>query len=258
MQICPLASGSSGNCTFVGSNNTKILIDAGISARRIARSLNKIGVNLRGVDALLITHEHLDHCREASKISKSYQIPIYLNQETFNACRLYLNGSEEINHFETSRGFHLKDLFIYPFPVFHDAISPSGFRIKDDHTSLGIAVDLGVVTGVVKENLRGCDAIILESNHDLEMLIDGDYPWHLKQRIRSQVGHLSNRETGKTIRELLKEGGLKKVYLAHLSQNNNRPEIAISTVKSCLKDFPRHNLEILLTWHHQMSKYIRV
>jgi phosphoribosyl 1,2-cyclic phosphodiesterase len=115
-----------------------------------------------------------------------------------------------------------------------------------------------VVTEEVKENLRCCEVLILESNHDLDMLINGDYPWHLKQRIRSQVGHLSNEDAGRTLKEISEEGRLKKVYLAHLSQNNNRPEVAIETVRSYLKSLSSKNLELLLTWHHKMSKCIRI
>lgn len=258
MQICPLASGSSGNCTFIESGDTKILIDAGISTRRIGRSLAKIGVNPRELDALLITHEHGDHCRETSRISTAFRIPVYMNQKTYEICRCFLNGKEEMRYFNIGKSLHIKDLFVFPFPLFHDAQAPVGFRIQDENTSLGMAVDLGVVTDQVIKNLKDCETVILESNHDLDMLINGDYPWHLKQRIRSQVGHLSNRDAGKTLKELFGGGRLRKVYLAHLSQNNNRPEVALNTVKSRLENLGPEDLEIMLTWHHKMSKCIKI
>ncbi len=258
MEICPLASGSSGNCIYVGSKEAKILIDAGISASRIVKSLSKIGPNLQDIDALLLSHEHVDHCREVGRISRVYQIPVYLNLKTCQAAGSYLSGAWATRYFEHGQPVQIKDLFIKPFPVFHDAVSPSGFRINDEDSAVGIAVDLGVVTEEVKENLRDCEVLVIESNHDLKMLITGDYPWHLKQRIRGQMGHLSNRDAGETIREILKEGKLRKVYLAHISQNNNRPEVAVETVRSCLNDGLSPDFELHLTWHHKMSKCIKV
>lgn len=258
MEICPLASGSSGNCIYVGSKETKILIDAGISAARIVKSLTHIGHNLEDIDALFLTHEHVDHCREVGRISRNYGIPVHLNLKTYWAGRSYLNKAWNIRYFDHRRMVRIKDLFIKPFPVFHDAISPSGFRINDENTTVGMAVDLGVVTEDVKENLRDCEILVIESNHDLSMLITGDYPWHLKQRIRSQMGHLSNKDAGETIREMLREGKLRQVYLAHISQNNNRPEVAVQTVKGCLGDGLWPDFELHLTWHHKMSKCIKV
>lgn len=257
MKICLLASGSSGNCIFVASTDTAILIDAGISVTQIIERLNAIGVNAESIDALLITHEHIDHCREAGNLSCELDCPIYTNERTLSAIRGYLSGDEEIRLFKTNEGFSIKAFFIQPFRVFHDAVDPCGFTISDGRAKLGVATDLGVVTDPVKQHLKECDVVILEANHDLDMLINGSYPWDLKQRIRSEVGHLSNGACGKALAEIAKAGRLKKAFLAHLSANNNTPELALSTVQSYLNSC-QNAVELLLTYRDQISSVIEL
>lgn len=257
MKVCVLASGSSGNCTFVASTDTAILIDAGISVTQIIERLETIGFDSKHIDALLITHEHIDHCREAGNLSRELGCPIYTNERTLSALRGYLNGNEEIRLFKTGEGFSIKAFFIQPFRVFHDAADPCGFTISDGRATLGVATDLGIVTDSVKQHLKGCDVVILEANHDLDMLINGSYPWDLKQRIRSEVGHLSNDACGKALVEIAQAGRLKKAFLAHLSANNNRPELALSTVQSHLNN-GQNAVELLLAYRDQISPVIEL
>jgi len=257
MKICLLASGSSGNCTLVASTDTATLIDAGISASQTVERLKMINVEPKSIDALLITHEHIDHCREAGSLSRELGCPIYVNERTLSAIRGYLNGREEIRLFKTGEAFSIKAFFIQPFRIFHDAIDPCGFTITDGHVKLGVATDLGAVTDSVKQHLKECDMVILEANHDLSMLLNGSYPWDLKQRIRSEVGHLSNDACGKALAEIAKAGRLKKVFLAHLSANNNTPELALSTVQSYLNSC-QNAVELLLAPRDAMSPVIEL
>jgi len=176
--------------------------------------------------------------------------------------RWRLSGHEEIHLFKNNESFWLKGLLIHPFPVFHDAADPCGFIIQEKSLFLeltkkvGIAIDLGVVTPEVMKRLKECELVILESNHDLEMLLNGPYDWQLKQRIRSEVGHLSNEAAGKALAELAQYGRLRKAILAHLSQNNNRPELALTTAKKYLNNIG--NLEVLLAYRDRISPVVEL
>jgi phosphoribosyl 1,2-cyclic phosphodiesterase len=261
MRICTLASGSSGNCTYVESTSTKVLIDAGISAKRVRQSLAQLGVSLSQIDAILISHEHTDHVNQASMIAIGAECPIYTTERTFAGFWNLLSGHEKIRHFQIGHNFCIKDVCIHPFRVFHDAQDPCGFLLQEkslfSHLDkrVAVATDLGTFTPQLASLLKECDALILESNHDLEKLIQGDYPWHLKQRIRSEVGHLSNQAAGEAIASLAQHGRLKKVFLAHLSERNNDPGCALATVKACLKG-QQGQLEILVAPRDEMSKVI--
>lgn len=260
MKICLLASGSSGNCIFIASEDTKILIDAGIEVSRIAAGLKSLGVKAEDIDALLITHEHNDHAREAGAFAMAFGCPIYANERTFAAMRFRLSGHEKIQLFKNNESFWLKELLIHPFPVFHDAADPCGFIIQENslfsEKKVGIAIDLGVVTPEVLEKLKQCELVILESNHDLEMLLNGPYDWQLKQRIRSEVGHLSNEAAAKALAQLAQYGRLRKAVLAHLSQNNNCPELALKTAKKYLHN--SDNLKILLAYRDRISPMVEI
>ena len=261
MRVCLLASGSSGNCTYVQSNSAEILIDAGLSARQVRERLSNLGLRPDKIDALLITHEHQDHTSEAGIVSLALGCPIYTTERTLAGFSNSLSGHEQIRHFRIGQEFFIKDLRICPFRVFHDALDPCGFLVEEKSLfpqyakRLAIATDLGTVTDQLKEILKECDLLIFESNHDLEMLLQGDYPWHLKQRIRSEVGHLSNDAAGKAIATIAQHGRLRKVFLAHLSEKNNQPRKALETVKAHLTGLS-NQLEVYVAARDRPSRII--
>ena len=239
MRICLLASGSSGNCAFVAAGGTRVLIDAGISARRVRRELEALGE--RSVDALLLTHEHGDHASEAGRIAVEFGCPVYVSHRTLPWVRPALTGHERVEVFRVGEDFCIGDLRVKAFRVFHDAADPCGFLLEGpserrpgERVRVGFATDLGTVPASLRGLLRECEGLVIEANHDLEMLINGPYAWDLKQRIRSPVGHLSNRAAAELIRELVQRGRLQVAVLAHLSEENNRPERALETVKAQL------------------------
>lgn len=232
MRVCLLASGSKGNAVYVESRETRLLIDAGLSARELKFRLSLIGVTGESLNGLLVTHEHSDHCRGLGPLARSCRLPVFVQTETRQA--LPVPGRlDELREFDGDGVFSWRDLQIDPFPLTHDAVAPVGYTIETDEGKIGIATDLGIATRLVAERLKGCRVLILESNHDEEMLRDGPYPWHLKQRIRSNHGHLSNAASAQLLQSLLWEG-LEAVFLAHLSETNNCPGLAESCAKAVL------------------------
>jgi phosphoribosyl 1,2-cyclic phosphodiesterase len=230
LEVCLLASGSKGNAIYIGSGGSRILIDAGLSGREIQGRLGSIGVSGEDLDALLVTHEHTDHCRGLGPLARKFALPVYLHPLT----RLALPSLGKvgvINEFEAGDCFILKDFRVETFPLSHDAAAPVGYTVETREGKIGIATDLGIATRLVADRLRGCRVLILESNHDEEMLRDGPYPWPLKQRIRSNHGHLSNTASARLLEDLLWEG-LDAVFLAHLSEVNNHPSLA----EACARD----------------------
>lgn len=228
MKFCVLASGSKGNSTYLDSGEVKILIDAGLSGIELQRRLSTIDVELSDIDAILVTHEHNDHISGVGVLSRRAQIPVYANPETFSASAGKVGKLFSCNEFETGRTFHIRNLEIHPFAISHDAINPVGFRISNSKTSFGYCTDTGKISRLIHHRLSSCQALVLESNHDVEMLQKGSYPPYLKQRIRSNQGHLDNKAASSFLQELLHEK-LDHVVLAHLSEENNDPEIAYQT-----------------------------
>lgn len=232
MRVCLLASGSKGNAVYVESRDSRILIDAGLSARELGRRLAAIGADSAGLDALLLTHEHTDHCRGLGPLARSLRLPVFLHCET--RCALPSQCCvDDCREFDAGDALVWRDLRIEPFPLTHDAVAPVGFTVATPEGKIGIATDLGVATRLVIERLKGCRVLILESNHDEEMLRDGPYPWPLKQRIRSTHGHLSNVAAAQLLGELCWEG-LEAVFLAHLSETNNTPALAEAAARAVL------------------------
>ena len=229
--FCSLYSGSSGNSLFVQTDNTKILVDAGESAKKIETALNSIDVNINDIDAVIVTHEHSDHIKGLSTISKKFDIPIYANKETWDAMPQVAEKTKNQNLFNVNKKFEIGDLKIVPFSIPHDAANPCGFNIiKDNSHQLSIATDVGHMTKSIVDNLEGSEFILLESNYDTEVLRCCAYPYSLKSRIASDTGHLSNTMAGKTISYLLKNGKLSTAMLGHLSKESNFPELAYKTV----------------------------
>jgi len=232
LRVCLLASGSKGNAVYIESEKTRILVDVGLSAREIERRLGEIDVPAESLDAILVTHEHLDHVRGVGPLARRYHLPLYMHPETHSALSS-LGKIEQLHEFEAGEPFVLRDLEVRPFAVTHDATAPVGFVFNTRAGKIGFATDLGIATRLVADSLRDCRMLVLESNHDEKMLQDGPYPWHLKQRIRSRHGHLSNDAASELLDGLLWQG-LDAVFLAHLSETNNMPDKAFAGASAVL------------------------
>jgi phosphoribosyl 1,2-cyclic phosphodiesterase len=224
VRVCLLASGSKGNSVYVEVGETRLLIDAGLAAKEIVNRLATVGVDASDLDAILVTHEHTDHVRGVGALARRLKIPVVASYPATRLLSPLLTACESVE-FEAGHSFTFRDLLIDPFPVTHDAVDPVGFVIEGREGVAGIATDFGIATRLVQEKLRGCRSLVLEFNHDEELLQNGPYPWHLKQRIRSRHGHLSNSESRQLLDELLHEG-LECLFLAHLSEVNNHPDMA--------------------------------
>lgn len=227
--ICVLASGSKGNAIYVSDGQTSILIDAGLSATETARRFHSRQLSPKRLDAIVVSHEHADHIQGAGALSRRYRLPVYINEQTLSAAKPQLGAVHETVKFHAGRAFCIGGLCLHPFSVSHDASDCVGFTIQDGATKMGIATDLGVATQLVCHHLKGCRLIILEANHDPRMLEDGPYPWHVKHRIRSRLGHLSN-EASRNLLQEVSHSELSHVVLAHISETNNYPEKALSVV----------------------------
>ncbi|NNL77506.1 MAG: MBL fold metallo-hydrolase [Desulfobacterales bacterium] len=232
LAVCTLASGSKGNATYISDGETAILIDAGLSGVELNRRLTSRGLAAEHLDAIIVTHEHSDHIRGVGVLSRRYKLPVYINRKTRKASH-QLGRLHAIRPFECGATFHIRNLAIHPFSISHDAEDPAGFTISQNGSTIAIATDLGVVTSLVKEHLKRCDLLVLEANHDPKMLETGPYPWPLKQRISSRIGHLSNLSS-KTLLEELQHENLQHVILGHLSEINNTPQKAFEEVAKAL------------------------
>lgn len=234
MKLCSIASGSSGNCIYIGNNNTNLLIDVGISGKRIENGLCSIDVDPKTIDGILITHEHSDHINGLGVMARRYGIPIYATVETINSIlRIKSIGriSEDLFHYiEPDVAFEINDMVVNPFSISHDASNPVCYTFISNGQKIGIATDLGKYDDYIVSNLKDSQVLLLEANHDINMLEVGAYPYHLKRRILGDRGHLSNDNSGRLICELLHDK-LQHIFLGHLSKENNYPELAYETVK---------------------------
>lgn len=236
IRLCSLASGSSGNCIFVGNDNSGVLVDCGVSGKEILANLNNIGICSSTIKAVLVTHEHSDHIKSVGIISRKLGIPIYANINTWSSMSGLIGEvkSENIRYFASGEEFEIGGIGIRTFNIPHDAADPVGFCFYEDNKKVSIATDLGYFSDTVRENISGSDLVMLESNHDIEMLKVGRYPYFLKRRILGEHGHLSNEAAGHAVYELL-QTGVREVLLGHLSKENNFPELAYETVKGILE-----------------------
>lgn len=237
IKFSSLYSGSSGNSLFLGTEKAKLIIDAGLSGKRIIEALHAIDEKPDALNAILITHEHSDHIKGAGIMSRKFNIPIYANEGTWDAMEKEL-GPIDINnkrYFNNNCEFELGDICVKPFNIPHDAADPVGFNFFVDNKKVTTATDIGHITKSLLSCFEKSDLILLESNHDVEMLKVGPYPWHLKKRIMGEFGHLSNEMAGKTITYLAQQG-TRKFLLGHLSSENNFPELAYQTVCNYLTE----------------------
>ena len=232
MNACLLASGSKGNSLLLFNEESRLLIDAGLSARETCRRLALAGVAPDTLDAIVVTHEHVDHVRGIGLLGRRYRLPVYVHHDIARPLRDQHDPGTLVE-FDSGVELAVGDFAVRAFPVTHDAAATVGFTVADRGGKIGVATDLGLATRLVAEVLRGCRCLVLEANHDEELLRDGPYPWPLKQRIRSNHGHLSNRASA-VLLEALCWPGLETVCLAHLSDTNNRPQLAHEAASAVL------------------------
>jgi len=233
IRFCLLGSGSKGNSTLVATEKTRLLIDAGLSRKETYVRLAAIGEPVDGFDALVISHEHADHISGLRLLALAWKAPIYISAATRDA----VSWDARIRGFELftpGQKFTIRDIEITPFSIPHDAVDPVAFTFEAQGVKIGLVTDLGYVPEAVKQRVRGCHCLAFESNHDLDMLKVGPYPWHVKQRVMSRHGHLSNRATAGFLAEDF-DGAAREVVLAHLSETNNHPEIARLSAQEALE-----------------------
>lgn len=236
IEYCSLASGSCGNSHYIKAGQLDILVDVGMSAKYIREALGQIGESMADIDAVFVTHEHSDHIKGLAVLAKRFDFSIFI------ARSIYLLLQEQLSHIPIERFvfiedgcLELDDLFIEIFSVSHDATQTFGFTFEQDGKKIGIATDIGFISDKARQALSDCDFLVLESNHDEHLVEVGRYPYILKQRILSERGHLSNKSAGEFIADLFLESGrLKYIVLAHLSQENNYPELAYLSVEQVL------------------------
>lgn len=261
LNFCSLYSGSSGNSLFVETQNTKLLVDAGVSCKKIENALQDIKVDPSSIDGILITHEHTDHVQGLGTLSRKFDLPVFVNQETLDAMPKQKDKipDKNIKTFKISDKFEIGDLLIDPFSIPHDAANPCGFNIYKDDKKISIATDIGHMTNNILKSLEGSLFLMLEANYDPEVLRCSSYPFSLKSRIAGPTGHLPNEMAGKTISYLLKSG-LKNAMLGHLSKESNFPELAYQTVLDELirNDYNENNLSLGVASRDTHSKLIEL
>ena len=259
--FCSLYSGSSGNSLFVETPNTRLLVDAGVSSRKIETALKSIDIDPSTIDGILVTHEHSDHVQGLGTLSRKFDLPVFVNQETLDAMPKQKDKIPEknIKTFKVNDKFSINDLDIKSFSIPHDAANPCGFSIFKDDKKISIATDIGHMTNSIVKNLEESLFVLLESNYDPEVLKCSSYPFNLKTRIAGPTGHLSNEMAGKTISYLLKSG-LKKAMLGHLSKESNFPELAYLTVLDELisNNYDENSLSVLVASRDTHSKIIEL
>ena len=234
MRLCSIASGSSGNCIYVGSEATHLLVDVGISGKKAEAGLNSLGLTGRDLDGILVTHEHMDHVAGLGVMARKYDVPIYATPGTLEEIQKMENlgkiDPELFREVKEDVKLTIKDLTVNPMKISHDAAQPVGYRIAYGNKKVGICTDLGVYNDYTVECLKGMDALLLEANHDINMLQVGPYPYYLKQRILGNRGHLSNENAGRLLDRVLNDK-IQAIMLGHLSKENNMPELAHEAVR---------------------------
>lgn len=235
-KFCAMFSGSSGNCAYISAGGAALLVDAGVSARSICRALEAVGTDIGKVAAILVTHEHSDHIKGLKTLLSKYKIPVYANSGTIEGILESVPvGDGCFTELATGSSVQIAGMSVSSFSTSHDSRESVGFRIHTpDGRRIAVATDLGYVSDTVMSGISDCDIVMLESNHDVGMLQNGRYPYYLKRRIMSKTGHLSNEDCSKVLPQLC-AAGTRHFVLAHLSRDNNLPELALETARSAMK-----------------------
>ncbi len=259
-QASVLVSGSKGNAMLVRTGEVAVLVDSGVSAKAIFSALEAVRVSKNEIKAILISHEHSDHTRGVGAVARLLSIPVYANQDTFEQCAHRIGRlPEEVRYFETGTSFTIRDLHVHPFASSHDAADSVNFtftRSNEGERKLGIATDLGFPTALSVNRLKNCTTLVLESNHDERMLMEGPYDWALKQRIKSIKGHLSNLQAVGVVSQVM-HNGLENLILAHLSEINNDPQLAYETMQNYLQTI-RSSINLLVAQQHCHTPLLNV
>ena len=234
MKICSLASGSKGNCLFLETGDTRVLIDVGLSLRETLLRMEEVGIDPTRIHGVLVTHEHIDHIRSAGSFARKFSVPVFASHLVHAKADKYFKKTQ-VREFESGSALTFRDVQIDPVPITHDSCDPVGFVVESREGRAASVTDFGIVTRLIAEKLRGCRFLNLESNHDVDMLMNGPYPWELKQRIKSRHGHISNEESLDLLHELAHEG-LEALVMAHLSEINNHPDHVVRTTRAFLND----------------------
>ncbi|HSG31818.1 MAG TPA: MBL fold metallo-hydrolase [Thermodesulfobacteriota bacterium] len=250
MKICTLASGSSGNSLYVETEHTKILVDAGISNKQITKRLSSIDVDINDIDAVVLSHEHTDHALALPYL----KVPVYVSS---SIAYIWSDKVKNLRLFETGSTFSVNDTTIRSFPVPHDAVDPVGFTLQADKHKLGVVTDIGVTTRLISERLKDCNLLVVEFNHDENMMLYSPYPWHLKQRIKSRLGHLSNTEASSLL-STIAGMDLHSVVLAHLSKVNNKADSALEFAYNALKKLGLGDVNINIAPRNNISEVIEI
>lgn len=256
-QLTILGSGSSGNCAYLETPETRILVDAGFSGRQTRQRLAEIGKGPEGLAGILITHEHSDHIGGLLALAGKLSIPIFCNRDTRDAIQSILKVKFDCRLFTSGDSFELGDVRVDTFPIPHDASDPVGFLLRTPSGNVGFLTDLGHATKLALQRVREANVLILESNHDLKMLQESSRPWSLKQRIAGRHGHLSNTDAADAAQEIM-SADLRHIYLGHLSRECNRPELALEIMSQRLEKIGANHVKLELTAQHQACASIRL
>ena len=263
-RLCPIASGSSGNCTYIEAGDQRFLVDIGISGKKVVAGLEALDVDPSTIDGILITHEHSDHIKGIGIFSRKYDVPIYTTQKTWDKLidENMIGKISEDNQrvIEKEVYFKVGELHILPYGIYHDAIDPVGYIFEYNNKKITLTTDCGMIDERILERMKGSDGILLEFNHDIRMLEAGSYPFYLKKRILSNVGHLNNEDAARALVEIY-HPGLKWAVLGHLSKDNNVPDLALLTAQSALEE--NHirvgeDLEVFVAKRDEVSKMFYV
>ena len=258
-QVSSLASGSKGNAFVVRTNKTKILVDIGLSGKKLFSLMETINLSKEKLKAVIVSHEHSDHVSGAGVVCRKLKIPLYISKHTHFASKKKIQKVDEIIYFNTGEKFIVDDIEILPFQSSHDAVDSHNFIVQQDNNykqKLGIITDLGYVTKLHQLRLKNVSTILLESNHDPEMLRDGPYPWKLKQRVQGRTGHLSNEQAVGLVTSIISPD-LKNLILVHLSETNNKPEIAFATMNNYLNSI-NSDVNVIVASQYEPTEMIDI
>jgi len=254
LKLCVLASGSSGNCTYIASRHTTVLIDAGLSAKETEKRLKSIHVDPAQVDGICVTHEHSDHTAGLGVLQRRYNIPLFGNSGTIDGFRIRRKGPPlDWSVFSTGTPFTIGDLTLEPFSVPHDAYDPVGYIVRTESVRVGVVTDMGTVTRLIKEKLKQCDALVVESNHDEKLLRESTRPWSIKNRISGRQGHLSNKHAADLLADIA-HGCLRQIFLAHISKDCNMHEMALNEATHSLRSAGHHHINVACCYADRISE----